>query len=87
MSDEPPINFNEHRAVKADDATLWTPVEALKKVLREIESGEISPRLVYIAMQSQRREDGLAAYNYVYAGGSNLEACGLLAFNLSLQTR
>lgn len=85
MTDEP-VDFAERRALKEDDAKLWTPLAALKKIVREIEGGEASPRLLYIAMQSERREDGLAAYNYIYAGGTNLECCGLLAVHLAMRT-
>lgn len=42
MSDEP-ISLAEARAVKAADSKLWSPADALRALLRDIESGEIKP--------------------------------------------
>lgn len=38
-----PTSLAEHRALKAEDCTLWSPADALRSLLRRIEAGEVSP--------------------------------------------
>jgi hypothetical protein len=47
-----PVSVNEVRADRANDAALWTPREALLKVLRDIDAGVIHPKALIICMAS-----------------------------------
>ena len=81
MSD--PINFREMRALKEQDGTLWTPLDCLKALVREFESGETKPvDAVYVAML-RRREDGQASsFPFYTAGARTIELRGMLAQHL-----
>jgi hypothetical protein len=35
------IGLNEYKAITADDSRLWTPLECLEAMVRDIKSGEI----------------------------------------------
>lgn len=74
------ISLNEARALKANDARKWTPLECLKALVRDLESGECQPvDVVYVAMV-RRGETGQAmAFPFYTAGGTTLELRGLLA--------
>lgn len=37
------VSLAEQRAIRENDSTLWTPTDALRAMLRDIESGEIKP--------------------------------------------
>ena len=43
-----PISLAEARAVKANDSQLWSPADALRHALRQIENGEINPTSLMI---------------------------------------
>lgn len=78
-----PVSLSEARAVKADDARLWTPLECLKAIVRDLESGELKPvDAIYVAML-RRREDGQAAsFPFYTAGARTIELRGVLAQHL-----
>ncbi len=81
MSD--PISIREARALKEQDATLWTPLECLKAVVRDLESGDMNPvDAVYVAMM-RRREDGQAcSFPFITAGAKTIELRGILTQHL-----
>ena len=52
MSDDI-VSLNEARAVKAADNTLWSPLECLKAVVRDVEAGVCKPVKVFIVMEEE----------------------------------
>lgn len=79
MSDDP-INLREVRALKEQNARLWTPLDCLKAVVRDLESGDLKPiDAIYVAML-RRSEDGNAtAFPFYTAGALAVELRGILA--------
>lgn len=76
-------SLGEVKAEKAQDCRLWTPLEALKALVRDIEAGEIAPEMVYVAMRVRDPDDpNLVEYRYQTAGAANMELSGLLAQHL-----
>lgn len=57
-----PLSLAEARAAKAHDNRLWSPLDCLDKVRRDIESGEIKPRrlmVVYEELVDEAKPEGL----------------------------
>ncbi|KKK53850.1 hypothetical protein LCGC14_3090650, partial [marine sediment metagenome] len=73
-----PVNLAEKRATRDGDCREWTPVDALKTCLREIENGKMNPDILYIAMTERDVEKNEAYYDFIVAGGKKLEIVGLL---------
>lgn len=82
---ETPVNLAEERAVRDGDCRKWTPVDALKACLRDIENGDINPDILYIAMVRDNEERNEASYDFQVAGGKKLEIVGLLYRHLAMQ--
>ncbi len=80
-----PVNLAEERATRDGDCREWTPVDALKACLRDIENGEIVPDILYIAMAQSDEGKDEAYYDFKVAGGKKLDIIGLLFKHLSLQ--
>lgn len=85
MSDEP-IDLiairNERLASEKHDGRLWSPLECLKALVRDLEDGTMKPvDMVYVAMRRQH-PDGTSDYPYYNAGGAGVEVKGLLAQHL-----
>lgn len=76
MSD--PISLAEARAVNAEDAKLWSPLDALKALIRDIEAGEVSPTWIAVHWL-ERQEGGNLNYGYSIAGMSRAEHIALLS--------
>lgn len=78
-----PVNIRELRALNKDDATLWTPLDCLKAIVRDLESGEMKQvDAIYVAMM-RRREDGQAeGFPFYAAGAKTIELRGILAQHL-----
>lgn len=75
-------NLNEERAYRASDSKLWTPEDALRAALRDIEDGTIKPtRMVIHLLEPLEDEagepDGHELHHYV-AGASFDEHVALL---------
>lgn len=86
MADDTIINFNEARAEITGNGTLWTPADALRACLRDIEAGRIKPDKIYIAM-AMPHEDGPSSFPWYNAGTvSLLETIGLLTQHVQIQT-
>lgn len=78
-----PVNLREARATKQDDATLWTPLDCLKALVRELESGECKPvDAVYVAMVRRDEKGQAVAFPFYAAGARTLEFRGILAQHL-----
>ena len=60
-------NLNEARAVKEENACLWTPLEAMEALVRDIKSGKTSPNKI-IAHHLTTKEGGGESYGYTVAG-------------------
>jgi hypothetical protein len=75
------IDLSVVRASKSSDALDWTPVLALKKVVSEIEAGEINPDMVFICMR-QMDGDDMAIYDSSCAGVDRIKAVGLLTTHI-----
>lgn len=62
-----PISLAEARAKAADDATLWTPADALRSALRRIEAGEINPSRLAIHYLEAEPDKG-QRHDHIVAG-------------------
>jgi hypothetical protein len=71
------VSFNEARAVREQNSTLWTPREALVKALRDIDEGGRSPNVLFIALSESTGQGTEMLYHYA-AGGTNYEYIGML---------
>lgn len=57
-----PISLAEARAVKNNDSRLWSPTDCLRKVLHDIEIGEIKPQrvmVIYEELADEAKPEGL----------------------------
>lgn len=81
-----PINLNAVRSRKTGDCQDWTPLDALKELVQEIEAGEADPDMLYVCMR-ERSEDNSAEYNFKAAGVNTLEAMGLVYKHLTIIER
>lgn len=79
------VNLAEERAGREADCQLWSPADALRACLRDIENGEINPDILYIAMVQRDIEKNTADYDFKAAGGTKLEILGLLYRHLAKQ--
>jgi hypothetical protein len=74
-----PINFNEAKAVKEQNSTLWTPLDCLRALVRDFENGEMKDvSAVYIAMVRKRADGQAETFPFYCAGGTTLEYRGVL---------
>lgn len=69
-----PVSLSEKRAAKAHDAALQTPRDALIMMLRDLDSGHISPDMVILCYRDVK--DGKVGTFY-YAGGNSDYHTGL----------
>ena len=78
-----PINFNEARALNKQDSTLWTPLDCLKAVVRDLESGETEPvDAVYVAMLRRGPTGQAISFPFYCAGAKTIDLRGILAQHL-----
>lgn len=78
-----PLNFREARAIKKKDARLWTPLDCLKSIVRDLESGECRQvDVIYIAMARKDKDGSATGFPFYTAGGTAFELRGLLAQHL-----
>lgn len=63
MSEEP-ISLAEARAVKADDCTLWTPLDCAKAFVRDLESGKINADAMLLHYYEKHEDGSRTLYNY-----------------------
>lgn len=82
MPDSEVVDIARLRVDKSGDSRDWTALDALRDVIDEIESDNIKPRIIYIAMEC--RDGDYAFYDFQCAGGTKLEYIGLLSRHLHL---
>lgn len=74
-----PVSLAEERAVRDQNAALWTPRDALISLLREIDSGEVDVDIVFIAYSRSREDDPTCSQiGYRSAGGNLHTAIGVV---------
>jgi len=77
------INLSEARANKENDARLWTPLDCLKAIVRDLESGELRPiDIVYIAMARKGESGQAQSFPFYTAVAQRLELRGVLSQHL-----
>lgn len=64
---EPVVSLAEVRAFQAGNAELWTPVDALRSLLRRIEAGEVNPERLAIHTIHRDAAGGLT-HGFTVAG-------------------
>lgn len=73
-----PTSIAEVRSMKEQNASKWTPRDALVTLLREIDSGKTELTIAVIAYQYKTHDGGTRA-GFLSAGGDNLaDAVGTL---------
>lgn len=69
MSEDNPDPLRERRADKAKDAKLWTPLDALRAMIRDIENGSITaPNQIVIIYQKEGAKGENNTIGYYQAG-------------------
>lgn len=87
MADRP-LSIAARRAVKAGDCRVWTPVDALRDVLDDIDAGRLKPEMIYIAiLATNPAKPKIPRLRFYAAGGSKTELAGLLARHLNKMSR
>ena len=74
-------NFNEARAERERNSTLWTPKDALERLLKDINEGRRNPTLMYVCLSEETGRGTEMLYHYC-AGGRNMQYAGLLHYHL-----
>lgn len=87
MADKP-SSIAARRAVKAGDCRAWTPADALRDALAEIEAGTLKPEMLYIAvLATDPDKPRRPVLRFFAAGGSKTELAGLLTRHLHKHCR
>lgn len=82
--DDNVVQFAAARADLTGDCRDWTPLLALRTALAKVESGELKPTLVYVAMAIDGDTPNTMRHTYQAAGGTKLELMGLLARHIQV---
>lgn len=72
-----PTSINEARAIREHDGAKWSPRDALINLLRDIDSGAVTPDAL-VCVYRYRDEDGDFCAHYVNAVPDGDTALGLL---------
>lgn len=48
MSEESVVSLNERRAMAHQDSGLWSPLECLEALVRDIKAGKVSPEALVV---------------------------------------
>ena len=75
------VDLATARASRSGYAKDWTPLMALKAVVREIEDGTMAPDMVFVAMRQTHGEE-TASYDFACAGGDDVHLVGLLTMHV-----
>jgi hypothetical protein len=54
-----PININEFRASRSNNASDWSPIDCLKDMVRAIEDGTINPDGLIVCAYNQTDDGGV----------------------------
>lgn len=76
----------EQSAEASGDCRQWTPLDALKQAISEIEAGDLNPEAIYIAFYERDPDNRIVSYPFYCAGGTNIQITGLLAHHLAICT-
>lgn len=78
------LNLGDARSRRSGSADDWTPVEALRWLLAEIEAGRKSPVKLYVTMVETKPDVDDEVDSFVTAGTvSKYETIGMLAAHLT----
>lgn len=64
MPDDTPVNFNERRALKAEDNRLWSSKDCATAFMRDLDNGEIKPTRVIILYEEDADDGGTYIRQY-----------------------
>lgn len=73
-----PESLTHRKAEKAEDCSIWTPRDALLDVLRDIDSGKISPVSLVVAFSEHRDTTTHTRTGYRQAGPSSAMNIGTM---------
>lgn len=76
MSD--PISLAAARAAKEQDGNLWSPIDCLRQIIKDIEEGIITPSAVHVSLKIQLPDDNMQ-YRWYQAGLTRAEQIALMA--------
>lgn len=79
-----PVSLAARRVDRSNDCRDWTPLEALRELVKDIESGARNPRAIYVAMESETDEASYTKLGFVCAGADRTELVGLLMRHVHL---
>lgn len=71
------VSLAARRAELTGDCTLWTPADALRSALEDIEAGTINPEQMVIHL-FEETEDGRWRHHYYAAGVTHQEHVAIL---------
>ena len=83
MSDSKVESLGKRRALR-DGADAWTPIEAVRAFLEDMENGDIDVDRVVICFQGPLDKDGNRHIGYRQRTEDNTVAVGLLAYTQDL---
>lgn len=73
------VSLNELKVKRSNDCRDWSPIDCLRAVLRDLESGKLkTPKILVITMSVPDEVEGQSYSETFYAGGLYLEILGLL---------
>ena len=79
------VNLGDIRAGRSAYGRDWTPLELLRKLVKDIEDGVRTPDRIYVAM-TEKLDDDSTYYPYFSAGMNSIECVGLLAQHLHFRS-
>lgn len=71
------VNLAEARAVAAEDSRLWTPLDCIRALLRDMESGEVDADAILVHWY-QKTEDGGRVLRQTNANLNRPEAIAMI---------
>ena len=73
------VNLGAYRVRRLQDARAWSPVECLRQLIADIESGKVDPDLLLVLMHdAEPLLDGREWFPAIWAGGDITRALGLV---------
>jgi hypothetical protein len=87
MGNDNVVDLSEVRAEKAEfsDSDGWTPLDALKRAIADIESGKFVPDRIYIACYRRLPDKpNTGEHNWYSAGLNTMSTLGLLTAHIHI---
>ena len=80
-------NLNEKRAEKMQDNRLWTPLDCLKALVRDIEIGDINPCALHVSYweTNDGSENKESSKSYKYASSNLTRPEEIALLNVALK--